>query len=192
MTGAVSTARLRNLLVRLALPLAVGSLDARLTDDIRDDTARLPQFFETAARILDIDQKRRRSLAYVSSLSEREHNETLRRSYTNAPFVSLVNKRLSERVESYRFALERLVIMTPSQEPSKSSTRSTTCQAEIARYRARPGADRGSRAEPVGGALISRIVSPNRCARSAWRPPRVWLSASSPHPAPAHVSRSAR
>ncbi len=28
----------------------------------------------------------------------------------------LVNKRLSERVESYRFALERLVIMTPSQE----------------------------------------------------------------------------
>ena len=37
----------------------------------------LPQFFETAARVLDIDQKRRKSLAYVSALSPAERNNAL-------------------------------------------------------------------------------------------------------------------
>jgi len=31
---------------------------SKLTDDIRNDIARLPQFFETAACVLDIDEKR--------------------------------------------------------------------------------------------------------------------------------------
>jgi len=111
---------------------------ARLTDDIRDDETRLPQFFETAARVLDIDKKRRKSLAYVSDLSEHERNEALRRIYTNASLVSLVNRRLSERVEGYRFALERLVIATPSQEAVQVEQALNRLQAEIARYRTRP------------------------------------------------------
>src|SRR5579872_3866887 len=45
---------------------------ARLDDDIRNDITRMPQFFETAARVLDVDQKRRASLAYVSGLSRAE------------------------------------------------------------------------------------------------------------------------
>ena len=50
---------------------------ARLADDIRNDTTRLPQFFETAARVLDMDAKRRKSLAYVSGLSADERDEGL-------------------------------------------------------------------------------------------------------------------
>ena len=35
---------------------------AKLIDDIRNDTTRLSQFFETAGRVMDIDQKRQKSL----------------------------------------------------------------------------------------------------------------------------------
>jgi hypothetical protein len=45
---------------------------ARLIDDIRNDTTRLSQFFETAGRVIDIDQKRQKSLAYVSPLNKAE------------------------------------------------------------------------------------------------------------------------
>ncbi|MFY9817967.1 MAG: hypothetical protein WA756_14285 [Pseudolabrys sp.] len=45
---------------------------AKLIDDIRNDTTRLSQFFETAGRVMDIDQKRQKSLAYVSGLNKSE------------------------------------------------------------------------------------------------------------------------
>ncbi|HEV7822948.1 MAG TPA: hypothetical protein VGO84_17315, partial [Burkholderiales bacterium] len=89
---------------------------AQLNDDIRNDTTRLPQFFETAARVLDLDAKRKKSLAYVLSLSATERADALRRVRENNSLVSLVRTRLAERVSAYRFALERLVIMTPSSQ----------------------------------------------------------------------------
>jgi hypothetical protein len=63
---------------------------ATLMDDIRDDKTRLPQFFETATRVIDIDHKRSQSLVYISSLSPHERNEALRRNDANAAIVSLV------------------------------------------------------------------------------------------------------
>jgi len=108
---------------------------ARVIEDIRNDTTRLPQFFETASRVLDIDQKRRKSLAFVSGLSEHERNEALRRIYTNTSIVALVRTKLDQRVESYRFALERLVIMTPSSEAVEVERTLNQLQTEIAYYR---------------------------------------------------------
>ena len=108
---------------------------ARLIDDIRNDNTRLPQFFETAARVIDIDQKRRKSMAYVSGLSARERNEALRRIYTNASLVSLVRTKLEQRVASYRFALGRLVIMTPTQQAADVERELNRLQAQIAYYR---------------------------------------------------------
>ena len=35
---------------------------AQLTDDIRNDITRAPDFFETASRVIDVDDKRRKSL----------------------------------------------------------------------------------------------------------------------------------
>jgi hypothetical protein len=112
---------------------------ARLIDDIRNDTTRLPQFFETAARVLDIDQKRRKSLAYVSALSTHERNEALRRIYTNESLVALVRTKLGQRVASYHFALERLVIMTPSPQAVDIEHALNQLQAEIAYYRTHTG-----------------------------------------------------
>jgi hypothetical protein len=108
---------------------------ARLIDDIRDDATRLPQFFETATRVLDIDRKRRESLAIISNLSKHERNEALRRNYVNAAIVSLVRTRLQQRVSSYHFALERLVLMTPMSQAAQVDLAINQLQAEIARYR---------------------------------------------------------
>jgi hypothetical protein len=50
-----------------------------LIDDIRNDMTRLPQLFETAARVLDIDRKRQQSLAYISGLSDGDRRDAMRR-----------------------------------------------------------------------------------------------------------------
>lgn len=108
---------------------------ARLTDDIRNDTTRLPAFFETAGRVLDMDQKRRKSLAYVSELSAHEGNEALRRVDTNCTIVAMVRTSLEHRVVSYRFALERLVIMTPSPQAVDVERSLNHLQAGVEYYR---------------------------------------------------------
>jgi hypothetical protein len=107
---------------------------ARVIDDIRNDSARLPSFFETAARVLDIDQKRRKSLSYFFGLSASERNKALRRIYENQQLVLLVRAKLSDRVSSYRFALERLVIMTPSAQAADVEQSLNNLRAEITRY----------------------------------------------------------
>ena len=108
---------------------------ARLGDDVRNDTTRLPQFFETASRVIDIDQKRRRSLAYVSALSPDERKNALRRINENAAIVAWVRESLARRVASYRYALERLVIATPSAQAVDVERAINQLQAAIARYR---------------------------------------------------------
>jgi hypothetical protein len=108
---------------------------SQLGDDIHNDTTRLPQFFETASRVLDIDQKRRKGLAVVSALSPAERKNAERRMIENASIVSLVRARLAQRVSSYRFAIERLVIMTPSPQAADVERALNQLQAQIARYR---------------------------------------------------------
>ncbi len=92
---------------------------AQLIDDIRNDITRLPQFFETAARVVDIDTKRRKSLSYISALSPAERANALRRNRENNCIIAWVRDSLSQRAASYRFALERLVIMTPSPDAAQ-------------------------------------------------------------------------
>jgi hypothetical protein len=108
---------------------------AQLIDDIRNDTTRIPQFFETAGRVVDIDQKRRKSLVYVSALSHSERNNALNRIRENARIVSMVRASLVHRASSYRFALERLVIMTPSRQAVEAEQSLNQLQARIERYR---------------------------------------------------------
>ena len=62
---------------------------SQLSDDIRNDITRLPQFFETATRVIDIDQKRRKSLALISALSPAERKNAELRMRENASIVAL-------------------------------------------------------------------------------------------------------
>lgn len=89
---------------------------AHLTDDIRNDSTRLPQFFETATRVADLDMKRKKSLAFVRGLTEAERTNTLNRIRENDRVISQVRVSLTRRVANYRYALERLAISSPSQE----------------------------------------------------------------------------
>jgi hypothetical protein len=108
---------------------------AQLIEDIRNDSTRLPQFFETAGRVLDLDGKRRKSMAYVSSLSDHERNEALTRIRENARIVAMVRTSLTQRTASYRYALERLVIMIPSPQAADTERALNRLQAEIAHFR---------------------------------------------------------
>ena len=107
----------------------------KLTDDIRNDITRLPQFFETAARVINTDEKRRTSLAYISDIHPKERDNALRRIRENASLVSLVQTKLAQRVTAYRFALERLVVMTPSAQAVEVERSINQLQAQIAYYR---------------------------------------------------------
>ncbi|HZL40330.1 MAG TPA: hypothetical protein VFC45_08620 [Pseudolabrys sp.] len=108
---------------------------AQLTDDIRNDIARIPQFFETAGRVLDMDQKRQKSMAYVSTLPPQELQNAQRRMRENQSIIALVHAKLTQRAASYHFALERLVIETPSALAVDVERASTQMQAMIERYR---------------------------------------------------------
>jgi len=111
---------------------------AQLLDDIRNDEARLPRFFETATRVMDIDTKRRDSLKYITDLPQSERDNALRRIRENAAIVSLVNTRLEQRVASYRYALEQLVVRTPSAEAAVAERQLNKLKADIARYDSGP------------------------------------------------------
>ena len=85
----------------------------QLNTDIRNDVTRTLPFFGVALRVLDLDRKREKSLAYVSSLTEAERQHAAARNAENALVIAWVQRSLSERADSYKYALEHLVIATP-------------------------------------------------------------------------------
>ena len=105
-------------------------------DDVRDDTTRLPQFFETASRVLEIDQKRKKSLGYVPDVSPIERKNAELRMRENGAIVALVRERLVQRAECYHYALGRLVIQSPYAQAVDIERAITRLKAEIERYRA--------------------------------------------------------
>jgi hypothetical protein len=107
----------------------------RLLDDIRNDTTRAPHFFETAAHVADMDRKRKRAFAYIQVTSGGERGEARRRMDENAAIVAQVQNSLDLRVASYRFAMERLIIMSPSSQAAQVELMINQLKATIARYR---------------------------------------------------------
>jgi hypothetical protein len=107
---------------------------AQLMDDVRDDTTRLPEFFETAGRVLDMDAKRQKSLDFVSALSPAERKNAEVRIRENASIVASVREKLLQRESYYRYALERLVVATPSPQAVQVERAIDQLQAQIARY----------------------------------------------------------
>jgi hypothetical protein len=108
---------------------------ARLMDDVRNDMTQLPQFFETAGRVLDMDQKRQKSLVYVSAVSKAELKNAQQRTRENESIVALVRAKLTQRAASYHYALERLVIATPSTQAVDVERAVNHLQGLITRYR---------------------------------------------------------
>lgn len=86
---------------------------AQLIEDVRNDTTRFEPFFGSAIRVIDLDKKRDASMARVSELSPREREDAVARMQENSLIIQWVQQCLEQRVSSYRWALERLVIQAP-------------------------------------------------------------------------------
>jgi len=108
---------------------------AQLIDDIRNDTTRLPQFFETAARVVDIDRKRQQSLRYIGGLTGGDQREAMQRVRENAAIIRMVQASLEGRADAYQLAMERLVLMTPSPQAVDVERTLTQMRVHLARYR---------------------------------------------------------
>jgi hypothetical protein len=87
---------------------------AQLIEDIRNDIVRIAPFFRTAARVVDLDQKRQQSMTYIPNLSAEEHANAANRVSENQLVIAWVHHSLNGRTAAYRHALERLVIAYPS------------------------------------------------------------------------------
>jgi len=109
---------------------------ARLMDDVRNDTTRLPQFFETATRVVDIDRKREKSLAYIRDVSPIERKNAQLRMRENAAIVVLTHKMLMQREACYRNALGHLVVTSPYTQAVDVERAIDRLKADIERYRA--------------------------------------------------------
>jgi hypothetical protein len=86
---------------------------AQLIEDVRNDVTRFEPFFGTAIRVIELDKKRNASMSQVSELSPRERADAVARMQENSLIVQWVQQCLEQRVSSYRWALERLVIQAP-------------------------------------------------------------------------------
>lgn len=84
-----------------------------LIEDVRNDFTMLEQFIPLAMQVNDLDIKRHKALAYISDLSRREYDDTQARMRENVLVVQWAQQCAQQRVASYRWALERLVIMAP-------------------------------------------------------------------------------
>jgi hypothetical protein len=85
----------------------------QLIEDVRDDITRFDPFFTAAVQVIELDKKRNASLSLVSELSPRERDDAIARMQENTLIVQWVQQCLEQRISSYRFALERLVIQAP-------------------------------------------------------------------------------
>ena len=86
---------------------------AQLMEDVRNDITRFEPFFASAVRVIDLDRKRNASIKQISELSPRERADAIARMEENTLIVQWVQQCLEQRISSYRWALERLVIQAP-------------------------------------------------------------------------------
>jgi hypothetical protein len=87
---------------------------AQLVTDARNDIIRIEPFFAIAGRVADLDRKRARSLEHALDLQQAERDNALFRNNENTAVVDWVCRSLYARADAYRYALERMVIQTPS------------------------------------------------------------------------------
>lgn len=106
----------------------------RLIEDIRSDVMRIDPFFSAARYVIHMDQKREKALDHVTRLTAEERGNTLQRIAENRNIVLWVQGSLQERAESYRVALERMVIAAPSPVAVEAERALTLLQQRISGY----------------------------------------------------------
>jgi hypothetical protein len=86
---------------------------ARLKEDVLADTYRIEPFFAAASGVAEGDRVRGRALTRVPDVTEPERAAALARIEENGLMIAWVRESFEERLVSYRFALDRLILETP-------------------------------------------------------------------------------
>ncbi|MBV8754105.1 MAG: hypothetical protein JO328_14685 [Hyphomicrobiales bacterium] len=102
-----------NMLVGMPFASEAGRY-SRLIDDVGSDYLLLGPFMTTACRVVDMDARRAQSLAHVPAFTEYEIKNALARNDENRTLIEGAELTLNDRVWSYRYAVNRLVIAVPS------------------------------------------------------------------------------
>jgi hypothetical protein len=87
---------------------------SQLIDDIRADAGRAMPFFSMANRVLEADAVRSRSFRFVSRLPGETFDLARARMAENRGLIDRVYDRFRQRIASYHYALENLLLLTPS------------------------------------------------------------------------------
>ncbi len=103
----------------------------QLIDDMRNDIVRIEPFFQTARRVVDVDQRREKSMQYVD-LTPPERISALARVGENSLTVVWVHHSLTERCAGYRYALEHLTVAEPAPVAAEAERVLTQLQQQIA------------------------------------------------------------
>jgi hypothetical protein len=110
---------------------------SRLIDDVSSDYLLLGPFMTTACQVVDMDVRRARSLAYVQGFTDYEIGNALARNNENRALIEGAELVLADRVWSYRYAVNRLVVAVPSRlavQAERAVERYATQVAAIAPY----------------------------------------------------------
>jgi hypothetical protein len=107
---------------------------AKLIADAREDVIRLEPFFAIAARVADMDRRRETVLAQAASSDPDERVHARKRNHENIAIVNRVCRALGERMLSYNYALERLVVHAPSPLAAESERALTLLHTRIGQY----------------------------------------------------------
>ena len=103
----------------------------QLIDDMRNDIVRVAPFFFVARRVIDLDRRREASMEQIRDLTPAERVNARARIAENSLTVAWVDKSLSQRCASYRFALEHLAVAEPQPVAAEADTVLTELQQQI-------------------------------------------------------------
>ena len=95
----------------------------RLGDDATADARLIPPFAATAARVIEADALRLRSLPFVKTLEDDDVREAAMRVGENRCLIAWVRLSALERAEGYRYSLEHLLVEVPSAGEAASAER---------------------------------------------------------------------
>jgi hypothetical protein len=88
----------------------------RLSEDIENDRLLIVSFKQTYQRVTEADRIRERSFAHVTGMQPEERIDAVARMRENTDLNAWVHRDLCYRIEMYRYALQRLVLMGPMRE----------------------------------------------------------------------------
>lgn len=120
-----------------------------IADNARADRQRIPPFFAKSREVAEADRVRMGATTYIANLTPAQLQHARDRVAENEMVVRWVREGLASRLNSYRCALNRLIVATPEHEAVLAEREIAGLERDIADLDRRLGAQPAPRAEHV-------------------------------------------